>query len=186
MNIQQQKIICIERKYKVESDKLKYIITAKKELSQDITDLLLHEDMELKTFLEYYNIDLIQESTAKIGIDAAKTDIEKIDTEKVDEDTSEHTKLITPIQREWIIVHHMPEEFSLKDIVEFYTNKEENYDLNLLKVRYSSSLQTLKRQGKIKVVNPQDNTSKRRYRKVPEYTEKAIMEGRKALMGTIG
>jgi hypothetical protein len=170
-------ITCIERRYKVESENLTYFITAKKELNQDITDLLLREDMELKTFLEYYQIEDIQE----------KERVEET-MEKVPEKQIELAKLPTPIQREWIILHHMPEEFSLKDIVKFYIDKEEWYDEMKLKSRYSSTLQKLKKQGHVEIVNPQDNRAKRRYRKSPDYTErtlKNLKEGKKVLMGTI-
>lgn len=175
-------VACIERKYKVESEKLIYFITAKKELSQDITDLLLREDMELKTFLEYYQIDDIQEK------ENIEDNIEEVMEEKVPEKQVVLAKLPTPIQREWIILHHLPEEFSLKDIVKFYEDKEEWYDENALKTRYSSTLQKLKKQGRVEIVNPQDNRAKRRYRKTPDYTErtlKNLKDGQKVLLGTI-
>lgn len=50
------RITCVERKYKVAGSRVSYLISAKKELDEDITEKLLHEDMELKTFLTYYEI----------------------------------------------------------------------------------------------------------------------------------
>ena len=49
-------VTCVERKYKVVGSRVSYMISAKKELDEDITEKLLHEDMELKTFLTYYEI----------------------------------------------------------------------------------------------------------------------------------
>jgi len=49
-------VTCIERKYKVTGSGLNYFITARKELDQELTKKLLHEDMELKTFLTYYEV----------------------------------------------------------------------------------------------------------------------------------
>lgn len=50
------RITCVERKYKVSNSKIEYIVIAKKELDENITQELLHEDMELRTFLEKYEI----------------------------------------------------------------------------------------------------------------------------------
>lgn len=50
------KVTCVERKYKVSSSKIGFIVTAKKELDENTTQELLHEDMELKTFLANYEI----------------------------------------------------------------------------------------------------------------------------------
>ena len=50
------KVTCIERKYKVVGSRVSYLISAKKELNEDVTENLLHEDMELKTFLANYEI----------------------------------------------------------------------------------------------------------------------------------
>lgn len=50
------KVTCIERRYRVEDSKVSFIVNAKKELDEDTTSKLLHEDMELKTFLANYEI----------------------------------------------------------------------------------------------------------------------------------
>lgn len=50
------KVACIERRYKVIDSKATFIIVAKRELDGDTTEKLLHEDMELKTFLANYEI----------------------------------------------------------------------------------------------------------------------------------
>lgn len=62
-NKEKPKITCIERKYKVEKSTVSFIITASTELDEDATGKLLHEDMELKTFLANYDItDIILSS----------------------------------------------------------------------------------------------------------------------------
>jgi hypothetical protein len=50
------KVTCVERKYKVSNSKIGFFVTAKKELDENTTQELLHEDMELKTFLANYEI----------------------------------------------------------------------------------------------------------------------------------
>ena len=50
------RVTCVERKYRVSDSKIGFIITARKELDEDTTQELLHEDMELKTFLSNYQI----------------------------------------------------------------------------------------------------------------------------------
>ena len=53
------RVTCVERRYKVIDSKNSFTIVAKKELDEDTTEKLLHEDMELKTFLANYEIDNI-------------------------------------------------------------------------------------------------------------------------------
>ena len=50
------KVTCVERRYKVIDSNAIFIIVAKRELDEDTTEKLLHEDMELKTFLANYEI----------------------------------------------------------------------------------------------------------------------------------
>lgn len=50
------RVTCIERRYKVEDSKVSFIVNAKKEFDENTTSKLLHEDMELKTFLANYEI----------------------------------------------------------------------------------------------------------------------------------
>lgn len=50
------KVTCIERKYRISNSKVGFVVTAKKELDENTTSELLHEDMELKTFLANYEI----------------------------------------------------------------------------------------------------------------------------------
>ena len=66
------RVTCIERKYKVENSKVSIVIVARKELGEDTTGKLLHEDMELKTFLANYDIILV--SQKKIPEDVQNVD----------------------------------------------------------------------------------------------------------------
>lgn len=50
------RVVCIERTYKVSNSKIGFFVTAKKELDENATQELLHENMELKTFLSNYEI----------------------------------------------------------------------------------------------------------------------------------
>lgn len=57
------KVTCIERRYRIEDSKVSFIVNARKELDEDTTSKLLHEDMELKTFLANYEITNITDTT---------------------------------------------------------------------------------------------------------------------------
>lgn len=50
------RITCSERKYKVVDEKVSFFIVTRKEFDEDRTEKMLHEDMELKTFLANYEI----------------------------------------------------------------------------------------------------------------------------------
>jgi hypothetical protein len=51
-----QKVTCIERKYKIVDQNVSFFIVTRKEFDEDTTEKMLHEDMELKTFLANYDI----------------------------------------------------------------------------------------------------------------------------------
>lgn len=97
------KVTCMERKYKVAGARVSYIITAKKELDEDVTGKLLHEDMELKTFLANYEIT---------NIALPVVDRMEIRNEKV-EKMSITTK--SRARRELFDFLNLPEEFTTKD-----------------------------------------------------------------------
>jgi hypothetical protein len=65
---EQLKVTCVERKYKIERSTATFIIVARTELDEDATGRLLHEDMELKTFLANYEITDIMLPTVKPSI----------------------------------------------------------------------------------------------------------------------
>jgi hypothetical protein len=66
------RVTCVERKYKISNSKIGFIVVAKKELDENTTQELLHEDMELKTFLENYEIaDIVPVSVGQEPVDTA-------------------------------------------------------------------------------------------------------------------
>ena len=103
------KVTCVERKYKVISPRVTYLITAKKDLDEDITERLLHEDMELKTFLTYYEITNIMFPVPGIeNVDPIKRKI-------IPEKKHENARTKTQARREIFDFLNLPEEFIIKD-----------------------------------------------------------------------
>lgn len=164
-------ITCVERKYKVCGDGIIYFIVANRELDEELTKKFLHEDMELKTFLQYYEIkgSLIDEDinvTNEIS-DIIEINVHGSDTKTVQiKSRKNQTFANIPPQRirELVILKEMPKEFSLEDIAKLYKNKEENYDINHLKTRFSGTLQKLKKAHMVEIINPNTNRRYRRYR----------------------
>lgn len=154
-------VTCIERKYKIREHGISYFITAKREFDKELTDKFLHEDMELKTFLEYYEITGFQK-------DEDFPLKEEISGQLEISDITRHTssKLSPPpaLRREWIILHHMPEEFAMEDIAKFYIDKDENYDIKDLKRKFSSTIRKLRRHHKVETINPDANNRYKKYR----------------------
>lgn len=187
------KITCIERKYRIEKDNVSCFIVAKRELSEDVTEKLLHEDMELKTFLEYYEIVALKYKTEELVISdiKAKPEIEGIIPGIETEKRAVLAKLPSLIRRTWVVLHEMPVEFALEDIIKFYKDKDEHYDTAALKTSYSYTLQHLKKEKKIEVIDTSVNRRYRRYRKLVdeqrEYDKmlESLKQDKKILMGTI-
>jgi hypothetical protein len=178
-------VTCIERKYKVTGNGLNYFITAKKELDHELTNKLLHEDMELKTFLTHYEVTSFQkeESLSQtdstydiINLENAKTyvncipsnvsnigDIRQLIKHDIVE-TSELGEFPSIRIRENIILNNMPKEFALEDVVKFFMHRYKNYDTKHAKERFSATLQKLKREHKVEIINPDTNRRYRKYR----------------------
>lgn len=77
-----KRIICVERKYKVQNSSGEYFIIAKREISEKMTNELLHEDFELQTFLENYDIILSKEQV--LSIESNETEVtEPLISEKI-------------------------------------------------------------------------------------------------------
>lgn len=163
-------ITCIERKYKVCGDGVNYFIVAKRELNEELTKKFLHEDMELKTFLEYYEIRSPQQDEDLFATnDIIEISVSGTDTKAVQiKSKKDQAPVKIPSQRirEQIILNEMPKEFALEDIAIMYKNKKENYDIDNLKARFSATLQKLKKACKVEIVNPNINRRYRRYRKL--------------------
>lgn len=168
VEIKKLKVTCIERKYKVQGDKAICVIKAKREFDEDLTEKLLHEDMELKTFLTEYEIEKIEEKE-----DHKAERIEIVQTKnKVAEKVSEGP---TPEQRISIIMNNLPEEFALEDVVKYYKEIDDKHDIQRLKRIYSYTFQYLKNHQIVKIINPEANARLRRYRKVDGAIEKIKM-----------
>lgn len=70
------RVTCVERKYKVSNSKIGFIVTAKKEFDENTTQALLHEDMELKTFLANYQItDIVPVSVCEEHVNIAEKNV---------------------------------------------------------------------------------------------------------------
>ncbi len=191
------KITCIERRYKVASPRMSFIISAKKAFDEEVTKRLLHEDMELKTFLANYEITNIVFPTTferdKIEREIIKQKLAEKEKNIVVEDNDRpiSAKLPTPIQREYVVMSEMSDEFCLHDIIDFYKKRGENYDTLELKSHFSRTFQQLKKLNKIEVVNPEANPRNKRYRKLVtnrgeiDNMYKSLKEGHKAILGTI-
>src|SRR3990167_9906217 len=135
------RITCIERKYKVSGSRISYTILAKKELDENVTERLLHEDMELKTFLANYeitNIVLPVISSQKVEI------IKERIPEKISENTTIKTK--ARARRELIDFLKLPEEFTTKD----YEKALDEYGIKVSNTAMSNDdLRFLESKGKV-------------------------------------
>lgn len=103
---EKSRITCVERKYKVVGPRVSYLISAKKELDEDITEKLLHEDMELKTFLTYYEI-------TNIVLPVINSQHTETITNKVPQTPTIRSSTAT--RRELFHFLNLPEEFTIRD-----------------------------------------------------------------------
>jgi hypothetical protein len=156
------KITCVERKYKISGSRVTYIITAKKELNEDVTGKLLFEDMELKTFLANYEISKVIPKDIEVSEEKATIEKKIIDNEKI----QVIAKLPSLFNRDYVIMMDMGDEFCLQDIADFYLKSGENYDIRKLKNLLSKTLKHLRTQKMIEIVNPNDNNRNKRYHKL--------------------
>lgn len=168
--IRKLKVTCVERTYKVQGERVVYIIKAKREFDEGLTEKLLHEDMELKTFLAEYEIEKVEERDA--------AELKKIPTRTIEiaenKNIGKNLEIPTPAQRMSIIVQDLPEEFALEDIVKYYKERNEKHDIARLKTRFSYSLAYLTKLGIIEFINTDVNRRYRRYRKVEGAYEKML------------
>ena len=178
------RITCVERKYKVVGSRVSYLISAKKELDENVTERLLHEDMELKTFLANYEITNIMLPVIGSG----------------------HTEIITS-KPQTIIVRssstatrrglfdflNLPEEFVIRD----YKKALEENEIKVTNTAMPyDDLNWLEKKGKvIKLAEKKNNKTVYKILKKGEANEirnemevdrtiKSLKEGQKVLMGT--
>lgn len=184
------KVTCIERKYKVSGSRVSYTISAKKELDENVTEILLHEDMELKTFLANYeitNIMLPVYGSQKVGIIKEKV------PEKISENTTVKTRAQT--RRELIDYLNLPEEFTTRD----YEKTLEEHGIKVSNTAMSNEdLRTLEKKGKVICIDKRKIDRRtmlvfKRLRKDEDYSKsemeinktiQSLKDGHKALIGT--
>ena len=185
------RVTCVERKYKVVGSRVSYLISAKKELDENVTERLLHEDMELKTFLANYeitNIMLPVHGNQNMGV------INERVPKKIPENATVQTKAWA--RRELIDFLNLPEEFTTRDY-------EKAIDEKGIKVSNSAmsneDLRMLEKKGKV-ICLDKKKVGKRgtmllfkRLRKDEDYSKsemeinktiQSLKDGHKALIGT--
>lgn len=135
------KVTCIERKYKVSTLRVSYTISAKKELDENVTERLLHEDMELKTFLANYEItNIMLPVYSSQNVETIKERIPK----KIPENATVQT--IARVRRELIDFLNLPEEFTTRD----YENAIEEHGIKVSNSAMSNDdLRILEKKGKV-------------------------------------
>ena len=182
------KVTCVERKYKVVSPRVTYIITAKKELEENVTERLLHEDMELKTFLTYYEItNIMLPVSSRENVNPV---IKKKIPGKIPENVTVRTKARE--RRELFDYLNLPEEFTIKD----YKKALEEKGINITNTAMPyDDLVWLAEKGKVTKLDKNEN-NKTVFKKVKkddseiannmeiDKTIQSLKEGQKALIGT--
>jgi len=91
------------------------------------------------------------------------------------EDKSDIGIFPSVIVRERIILDNMPKEFALEDVVKYFMDKYKYYDIKYAKERLSCTLQKMKHQNKVEIINPDANRRYRKYRKLVDNIDSDIM-----------
>lgn len=185
------RITCTERKYKVVGSRVSYLISAKKELDEDVTERLLHEDMELKTFLANYEITNIMLPVY------SSQDIEIIN-ERVPKKTYENANVQAKarVRRELIDLLNLPEEFTTRD----YEKALEEHGIKVSNSAMSNDdLRVLEKKGKVICIDKKKVGRRgtmllfKRLKKDEDYSKsemeinktiQSLKDGQKVLMGT--
>ena len=176
-------ITCVERLYKVQGQNATYFVKAKTELSQDVTDKLLQEDMELKTFLQNYEITNINLSyrTNKTGDEQDKIirmPVGGLKSSKNPEEGKDNEKRpplagrLTQVQRLWIIINELSEWFGMKDFIDAVEKRGYSYDDSFK--MWKSTWTYLSKNKKIE--RTKGNTSSRKYRYIKDITPSSMVE----------
>src|SRR3989304_73778 len=155
------RVTCIERKYKVVDSRVSFIIIARKEFDEDTTEKMLHEDMELKTFLANYEIANITFPSGRTKIKIhKKVAVIKKEEEKEEEEPLKKEESEAVIKRREIITNtlkrremfdslELSDEFLVKDYVEAVEKK--GLKITNAAMPYGD-LKWLTKKGKIKLV----------------------------------
>ena len=185
------KVTCTERIYKVSGSRVSYIIAAKKELDENVTERLLHEDMELKTFLANYEItNIMLPVHGNQNVEVIKERVPK----KIPENASVQTKAWA--RRELIDFLNLSEEFTTRDYEKALDEKGikvsntamSNEDLRMLEKKGKVICVDKKKVGKhggmllFKRLKKDEDYSKSKM-EINE-TIQSLKDGHKALIGT--
>lgn len=170
------KITCVERLYRVEGLTATYYVKAKTALSDDVTNMLLHEDMELQTFLENYEITNITLPYSVRKDEVPKSLKVKIDNKpKKDVEDEKRPFLagkLTQVERIYIIKNELPEWFNMKDFIDAVKDKgyspEDSYKM------WKSTWNHLSKNHKIE--RSKGNTASRKYRYIKDMTPSGMAE----------
>lgn len=185
------KVTCTERIYKVSGSRVSYIISAKKELDENVTERLLHEDMELKTFLANYEItNIMLPIHGNQNVEVIKERVPK----KIPENANIQTK--ARARRELIDFLNLPEEFTTRD----YEKALEEHGIKVSNTAMSNDdLRQLEKKGKVIRID-KNKAGKhgamllfKRLKKDEDYSKskaeindtiQSLKDGHKALIGT--
>ena len=150
------RVTCVERKYRVIDPRTSFIIVAKKEFDEDTTEKMLHEDMELKTFLANYEIVNIT-STSYSGEDVKiqKKKMPEMGKKEESEAARKRRDIIMESlkRRELLDSLNLPEEFLVND----YTEAIEKNGIKITNARVSrDDLKWFEKKGKVKMIRKAD------------------------------
>jgi hypothetical protein len=193
MNNEEPIITCVERLYKVVNANTTYFVKAKTELNKDVTDKLLQEDMELKTFLANYEITNINLSYRTQNEDKDKVLKVAINTNKsklVKEPYKQPylAGKLLQVQRVYIVKNELPEWFCMKDFTDVIEKK--GYSPEDAYLMWKSTWNYLSKDKKLE--KSKGSTASRKYRYIKDITPsliteqelKNLKEGNKVVLGT--
>ncbi len=185
------RVTCVERKYKVVGSRVSYLISAKKELDEDVTEKLLHEDMELKTFLTHYEITNIMLPV----LNSKMLSIGSKHTETIKNNVPQTRTVRSSVARRRGLFDflNLPEEFAISD----YKKALEENEIKITNTAMPyDDMRWFEKKGKvIKLTEKRDNKTIYKILKKGEANEirsemevdrtiKSLKEGQKVLIGT--
>lgn len=191
------RVTCVERKYKVVGSRVSYLISAKKELDEDVTEKLLHEDMELKTFLTHYEITniMLPVLNSKTVTGAAGLSIGSKHTDTIKNNVPQTRTVRSSVARRRGLFDflNLPEEFAISD----YKKALEENEIKITNTAMPyDDMRWFEKKGKvIKLTEKRDNKTIYKILKKGEANEirsemevdrtiKSLKEGQKVLIGT--
>lgn len=150
------RVTCVERKYKVVDSKVSFTIVARKEFDEDTTEKMLHEDMEVKTFLANYEIVSITfPSSGRDNIKIIKKKMPEMGQKEESETAKNRREIIMNSlkRRELFDSLDLPEEFLVND----YTEAVERTGIKIPNSRVSrDDLKWFEKKGKVEMIRKTD------------------------------